>query len=80
MVIAKKNYKTRIQNLKILHLQKLYYSTTKNYRDNFKIFASNAIMFNHSIHQEEGLTLFSKKIVRGLCEIKYNKRKILFFI
>ena len=55
----------------------LGYWTTKNYRDNFKIFASNAIMFNHE-SPRRGINFVTKKIVRGLCEIKDKKRKILY--
>ena len=55
----------------------LGYWTTKNYRDNFKIFASNAIMFNHE-SPRRGINFVTKKIVRGLCEIKKNKKKILY--
>ena len=52
----------------------LGYWTTKNYRDNFKLFASNAIMFNHE-SPRRGINFVTKKIVRGLCEIKRKKRK-----
>ena len=55
----------------------LGYWTTKNYRDNFKIFASNAIMFNHE-SPRRGINFVTKKIVRGLCEIKKYKKKILY--
>ena len=55
----------------------LGYWTTKNYRDNFKIFASNAVMFNHE-SPRRGINFVTKKIVRGLCEIKRRKRKILY--
>tara|TARA_B100001057_G_C22847543_1_gene949665 strand:+ start:1865 stop:2923 length:1059 start_codon:yes stop_codon:yes gene_type:complete len=55
----------------------LGYWTTKNYRDNFKIFASNAIMFNHE-SPRRGINFVTKKIVRGLCEIKRKKRGILY--
>ena len=34
-------------------------------------------MFNHE-SPRRGVNFVTKKIVRGLCEIKYNKRKILF--
>ena len=51
--------------------------TTKNYRDNFKIFACNAIMFNHE-SPRRGVNFVTKKIVRGLCEIKKKKKKILY--
>ncbi len=55
----------------------LGYWTTKNYRDNFKLFACNAIMFNHE-SPRRGINFVTKKIVRGLCEIKNKRRKILY--
>lgn len=55
----------------------LGYWTVRNYRDNFKLFASNAIMFNHE-SPRRGINFVTKKIVRGLCEVKNKKRKILF--
>ena len=55
----------------------LGYWTTKNYRDNFKMFACNSIMFNHE-SPRRGINFVTKKIVRGLCEIKKNKKKVLY--
>lgn len=55
----------------------LGYYTTVNYRKNFGIFACNSIMFNHE-SPRRGLNFVTKKIVRGLCEIKLNKRDILY--
>lgn len=55
----------------------LGYWTTKNYRDNFKIFASNSIMFNHE-SPRRGINFVTKKIVRRLCEIKKNKKGTLY--
>tara|TARA_B100001123_G_C15293058_1_gene1018149 strand:- start:653 stop:1714 length:1062 start_codon:yes stop_codon:yes gene_type:complete len=55
----------------------LGYWTTKNYRNNFNIFASNSIMFNHE-SPRRGINFVTKKIVRGLCEIKKNKKKVLY--
>ena len=55
----------------------LGYWTVRNYRDNFKLFASNAIMFNHE-SPRRGINFVTKKIVRGLCEVKNKKRKVLF--
>ena len=51
--------------------------TTKNYRDNFNIFATNVIMFNHE-SPRRGLNFVTKKIVRGLIEVKNKKRKYLY--
>ena len=55
----------------------LGYWTTVNYRDNYKIFASNIIMFNHE-SPRRGVNFVTKKIIRGLCEIKLKKRKLLY--
>ena len=55
----------------------LGYFTTINYRKNFGIFACNSIMFNHE-SPRRGLNFVTKKIVRGLCEIKLNHRKVLY--
>ena len=55
----------------------LGYWTAKNYRDNFKIFASNSIMFNHE-SPRRGINFVTKKIVRSLCEIKKNNKGILY--
>ena len=55
----------------------LGYWTTRNYRDNFKIFATNVIMFNHE-SPRRGLNFVTKKIVRGLIEVKKKKRKFLY--
>ena len=54
----------------------LAYWTTKNYRDNYKIFASNSIMFNHE-SPRRGINFVTKKIIRGLCNIKYGNQKYL---
>ena len=55
----------------------LGYWTTRNYRDNFNIFATNVIMFNHE-SPRRGLNFVTKKIVRGLIEVKKKKRKFLY--
>jgi len=55
----------------------LGYWTTVNYRDNYKIFASNSIMFNHE-SPRRGINFVTKKIIRGMCEIKLNKRNFLY--
>lgn len=54
----------------------LAYWTTKNYRDNHKIFASNSIMFNHE-SPRRGINFVTKKIIRGLCKIKYGRQDLL---
>ena len=50
---------------------------TKNYRESYKIFASNGILFNHE-SPLRGETFVTKKIVQGLCRIKFGKQKKLF--
>jgi len=55
----------------------LGYWTTRNYRDNYGIFACNCIMFNHE-SPRRGLNFVTRKIVRGLCEIKLKKRKVIY--
>ena len=50
---------------------------TKNYRDAYKIFASNGILFNHE-SPRRGETFVTKKIVTALCRIKEGKQKKLF--
>mgnify|MGYP001383199500 CR=1 FL=1 len=50
---------------------------TINYRESYKIFASNGILFNHE-SPLRGETFVTKKIVQGLCKIKFNKQKKLF--
>ena len=49
---------------------------TQNYRDAYGIFACSGILFNHEspLRGEEFVT---RKISKGLCEIKLNKKKIL---
>ncbi len=49
---------------------------TQNYRDAYKMFASNGILFNHE-SPIRGENFVTKKIVSGLCKIKLNKQKKL---
>ncbi len=56
---------------------KLYaHNITKIYREAYGIFAANGILFNHE-SPRRGETFVTKKIVRGLTEIKFGKRKKL---
>ena len=48
----------------------------KNYREAYKIFACNGILFNHGVQGEE--KHLKKKIVSALCKIKLGKQKKLF--
>ena len=50
---------------------------TVNYREAYKIFACNGILFNHE-SPLRGETFVTKKIVSALCKIKYNKQKKLY--
>jgi len=50
---------------------------TINYREAYNIFACNGILFNHE-SPRRGDTFVTKKVIKGLCDIKYNKKKILF--
>tara|TARA_B100000989_G_scaffold45826_1_gene29406 strand:- start:7596 stop:8618 length:1023 start_codon:yes stop_codon:yes gene_type:complete len=50
---------------------------TINYRESYKIFACNGILFNHE-SPVRGETFVTKKIVAGLSKIKKNKLKTLY--
>jgi GDPmannose 4,6-dehydratase len=50
---------------------------TINYRESYKIFACNGILFNHE-SPVRGETFVTKKIVTGLSRIKLGKQKKLF--
>ena len=56
---------------------KLYaHNITKIYREAYGIFACTGILFNHE-SPRRGETFVTKKIVKGLAEIKYGKKKRL---
>jgi len=50
---------------------------TVNYRETYNIFACNGILFNHE-SPARGETFVTKKIVAGLCRIKYGMKKKIF--
>jgi GDPmannose 4,6-dehydratase len=50
---------------------------TVNYREAYKIFACNGILFNHE-SPVRGETFVTRKIVIGLCNIKLKRQKTLF--
>ncbi len=50
---------------------------TINYRESYNIFASNGILFNHESPMR-GETFITKKVVDGLCNIKFKRQKILY--
>jgi GDPmannose 4,6-dehydratase len=57
---------------------KLYaHWVTVNYREAYGIYACNGILFNHE-SPVRGETFVTKKIVKGLCEIKKQKSKKLY--
>ena len=50
---------------------------TVNYRESYKLFACNGILFNHE-SPVRGETFVTKKIVSGLCKFKLKKLKTLY--
>lgn len=57
---------------------KLYgYWITKNYRESYGLFLSNGILFNHE-SPRRGRTFVTRKITRGLANIKLGKQEALF--
>ena len=52
---------------------------TINYRESYKIFASNGILFNHE-SPLRGETFVTKKVVKALCNIKLKKQKKNFLL
>ena len=72
------NEKTQFYPLSPYGVAKLYaHWITKNYREAYKIFACNGILFNHE-SPRRGETFVTKKIVSALCKIKKGKQKKLF--
>ena len=56
---------------------KLYsYLMVKNYRESYGMYACNGILFNHE-SPNRGDDFVSKKVVKGLCNIKEDKQNIL---
>ena len=72
------NEKTEFYPQSPYAVAKLYaHWITKNYREAYKIFASNGILFNHE-SPRRGETFVTKKIISALCRIKEGKQKKLF--
>jgi len=72
------NEKTNFYPLSPYGVAKLYaHWITKNYREAYKIFASNGILFNHE-SPRRGETFVTKKIVRALCKIKFGFQEKLY--
>ena len=74
----KKNEKTPFYPLSPYGVAKLYaHWITVNYREAYGIFASNGILFNHE-SPRRGETFVTKKIIKGLCDIKKGKIKKIY--
>ncbi len=72
------NEKTPFYPLSPYGVAKLYaHWIVKNYREAYKIFGCNGILFNHE-SPRSGETFVTKKIVAALCKIKEKKQKKLF--
>ena len=72
------NEKTNFYPLSPYGVAKLYaHWITKNYREAYKIFASNGILFNHE-SPRRGETFVTKKIVRAMCQIKFGLQNKLY--
>lgn len=52
------------------------YSLGVNYRDSYNMFISHGFLFNH-FSPRRGINFFSKKCIRALSKIKYNKQDVL---
>ncbi len=58
---------------------KLYgYWITRNYRDSYKMFASNSICFNHEEPGRRGPNFVTRKITLGIANIKAGKQDKLY--
>ena len=74
----KQNEKTQFYPRSPYGASKLYsYWITRNYREAYKIFAVNGILFNHE-SPKRGETFVTKKIVKGLCKIKLGLQDKLY--
>ena len=72
------NEKTSFQPQSPYACAKLYaYWLTKNYRDGYKMFASNGILFNHE-SPRRGETFVSRKITRSVANILAGKQDKLY--
>ena len=76
--IKPQNEKTEFYPRSPYGVAKLYaHWITVNYREAYKIFACNGILFNHE-SPVRGETFVTKKIVNGLCKIKLGLQKKLY--
>ena len=78
VVQSPQNEKTAFYPRSPYGVAKLYsHWITINYRESYNLFACNGILFNHE-SPLRGETFVTKKVVKGLCKIKYGKQKKLF--
>jgi GDPmannose 4,6-dehydratase len=70
--LNEKSYFNPISPYSIAKLSSYHY--VKMYRNSFNMFASNGILFNHE-SPLRGEQFVTKKIVKALTEIKFNKKK-----
>ena len=72
------NEKTTFHPASPYGVAKLYaHWITINYREAYKIFACNGILFNHE-SPRRGETFVTQKIIQALCRIKLKKQKTLY--
>tara|TARA_B100001029_G_scaffold160254_1_gene148131 strand:- start:465 stop:1502 length:1038 start_codon:yes stop_codon:yes gene_type:complete len=72
------NEKTNFYPLSPYGVAKLYaHWITINYREAYKIFASNGILFNHE-SPKRGETFVTKKIISAMCKIKFGSQEKLY--
>tara|TARA_B100002019_G_scaffold290263_1_gene307565 strand:- start:882 stop:1916 length:1035 start_codon:yes stop_codon:yes gene_type:complete len=72
------NEKTSFHPASPYGVAKLYaHWITINYKEAYKIFACNGILFNHE-SPRRGETFVTQKIVQAMCRIKINQQKILY--
>lgn len=71
------NENTKMNPVSPYGCSKLFaYSITRNYRNSYKLFASNGILFNHE-SPRRGSNFVTNKIVKGAVQIKYGLKEIL---
>lgn len=71
------NEKTQFNPVSPYAIAKQYaFSICKNYRDSYKMFVSNGILFNHE-SPRRGSTFVTKKITEALVKIKNGEQKTL---
>ncbi len=72
------NEKTNFHPASPYGVAKLYaHWITINYKEAYKIFACNGILFNHE-SPRRGETFVTQKIVQAMCRIKNNEQKTLY--